>query len=372
MEAELGLKARNAVRTSAAHHATIGERLLPMAVGRVMGERLEVTFGSRDRLAAPIGMAIARLFPEIPGGRLVFFTSGAVMRKAIDTWRDNGTWDLLAAAVGGEDRLYVEDASEGAAASAELVKRYKADSAGGADQKAALFAVLRGRSSEGADFSDATARAVFVIGASFLPRTAPTCSLLSRHTITELMNICAGVGIPNLPIKSPIVEMKMAYNNRTWGNSPSQNGQAWYRDEAAVPVAQAIGRVIRHAGDFGAIFLFDSRFCRRSSEEPRGMLDKLPQYISKRGIAPCRLRIVFDEKQGGPPRSFGSADVQEVQEFFRSHMEIYLQQLAAKQAAAAAAAAAEAAAAAAAEAAAAAAGGWHIRESQAAEGAPTP
>lgn len=37
-------------------------------------------------------------------------------------------------------------------------------------------------------------------------------------------------------------------------------GQAWYQLEASRAVNQAIGRVIRHKDDFGAIILCDSRF----------------------------------------------------------------------------------------------------------------
>lgn len=37
------------------------------------------------------------------------------------------------------------------------------------------------------------------------------------------------------------------------------SGQEWYRQQASRAVNQAIGRVIRHRDDFGAIFLCDHR-----------------------------------------------------------------------------------------------------------------
>lgn len=37
-------------------------------------------------------------------------------------------------------------------------------------------------------------------------------------------------------------------------------GQAWYQLEASRAVNQAVGRVIRHKDDFGAIILCDNRF----------------------------------------------------------------------------------------------------------------
>uniref|UniRef100_A0A4W5JXI1 ATP-dependent helicase C-terminal domain-containing protein n=1 Tax=Hucho hucho TaxID=62062 RepID=A0A4W5JXI1_9TELE len=38
------------------------------------------------------------------------------------------------------------------------------------------------------------------------------------------------------------------------------SGQNWYRQQASRAVNQAIGRVIRHRDDYGAIFLCDHRF----------------------------------------------------------------------------------------------------------------
>ena len=37
-------------------------------------------------------------------------------------------------------------------------------------------------------------------------------------------------------------------------------GQEWYRQQATRAVNQAVGRVIRHKEDFGAIILCDNRF----------------------------------------------------------------------------------------------------------------
>jgi regulator of telomere elongation helicase 1 len=44
-------------------------------------------------------------------------------------------------------------------------------------------------------------------------------------------------------------------------------GQAWYQLEASRAVNQAIGRVIRHKRDFGAILLCDTRFGNSSFKQ---------------------------------------------------------------------------------------------------------
>jgi regulator of telomere elongation helicase 1 len=45
-----------------------------------------------------------------------------------------------------------------------------------------------------------------------------------------------------------------------------QTGQEWYALEAIRAVNQAMGRVIRHKNDYGAIFLCDRRFTQQKSK----------------------------------------------------------------------------------------------------------
>ena len=97
-----------------------------------------------------------------------------------------------------------------------------------------LFAVYRGKMSEGISFNDNYARGV----------------------------ICIGVPLPNafsLDIKS-----KQSYNDeqrKLRNRTDLLPGREWYNQQAYRAIAQALGRCIRHSGDFGAIFLMDSRHC---------------------------------------------------------------------------------------------------------------
>lgn len=107
--------------------------------------------------------------------------------------------------------------------------------------------VCRGRISEGLDFSDNAAR----------------CVLL--------------VGIPYPQMADPIVILKKEYlqkKNFTQAKSTAQlqqlaqtlTGSQWYSQQATRAVNQAIGRVIRHVQDYGAILLLDHRYAYQSGK----------------------------------------------------------------------------------------------------------
>ncbi|MGH0171044.1 UNVERIFIED_CONTAM: hypothetical protein FKN15_005363 [Acipenser sinensis] len=90
------------------------------------------------------------------------------------------------------------------------------------------------KASEGLDFSDTNGRAVIITGLPFPPRMDPKV-ILKMQFLDEMRRKATG-GVKFL------------------------SGQEWYRQQASRAVNQAIGRVIRHRQDFGAIFLCDHRF----------------------------------------------------------------------------------------------------------------
>ncbi len=60
------------------------------------------------------------------------------------------------------------------------------------------------------------------------------------------------------------------------------SGQEWYQQQASRAVNQAIGRVIRHKQDFGAILLCDQRFAenRNLSQLPSWVRPAVTKYTS--------------------------------------------------------------------------------------------
>ncbi|CEG49566.1 regulator of telomere elongation helicase 1-like isoform x2 [Plasmopara halstedii] len=104
---------------------------------------------------------------------------------------------------------------------------------------AIFFAVCRGKVSEGIDFSNDKGRAVVITGLPFPPTKDPR--IILKKSILDEAVVHPG-------------ELKLT-------------GNAWYIQQASRAVNQAIGRVIRHRHDFGAIILLDERFALKQQQE---------------------------------------------------------------------------------------------------------
>jgi hypothetical protein len=94
-----------------------------------------------------------------------------------------------------------------------------------------LFAVCRGKISEGIDFSDEHCRCVCIVGVPF-PNTQDLQLRLKKDD----------------------------HDAKARANPGMLNGSAWYSLQAFRALNQAIGRCIRHQNDHGAIVLFDERY----------------------------------------------------------------------------------------------------------------
>lgn len=171
-----------------------------------------------------LGNTIANLARIVPDGLLVFFTSYNALLKSTKEWQTpNGLGQTIWDRIIREKQIFIEPKNKLDFTSA--IQAYeKAISAnkGGA----VFFAVCRGKASEGIDFSDKKARAVVICGIPY-PFSRDAKVMLKRKILEDERNGA---------------------------------GQEWYTQQAARAVNQAIGRVIRHCKDFGAILLCDERF----------------------------------------------------------------------------------------------------------------
>ncbi|XP_064779204.1 regulator of telomere elongation helicase 1 [Oncorhynchus masou masou] len=190
---------------------------------------------------ASLGNTVVNLGRVVPHGLLVFFPSYPVMDKTLEFWRANGHADRIE----NIKPMFVEPRGKGTFT--EIIDGYYDKVNDLKSKGGSFFAVCRGKASEGLDFADTYGRGVIITGLPFPPRMDPRVILKMQY----LDEMCRK--------KTPGVQYL--------------SGQNWYRQQASRAVNQAIGRVIRHRDDYGAIFLCDHRF---KSTDARA---QLPSWI---------------------------------------------------------------------------------------------
>ncbi|XP_040908015.1 regulator of telomere elongation helicase 1-like [Toxotes jaculatrix] len=229
------------------------------------GEQLSSAFNRRSlpENVASLGKTVANLSRVVPHGLLVFFPSFPLMEKTLEFWRANG----LADRINSIKPIFVEPKGKGTFT--EVMEGYYTKVKDPASKGGSFFAVCRGKASEGLDFADTFGRGVIITGLPFPPKMDPRV-ILKMQFLDEMGRKKA----PGLKYLS---------------------GQEWYKQQAFRAVNQAIGRVIRHKEDYGAIFLCDQRF--KSSDAQAQLPSWVRPYVR-------------------PYEGFGSV-VREVSQFFR-------------------------------------------------------
>uniref|UniRef100_A0A8C4N9M9 Regulator of telomere elongation helicase 1 n=1 Tax=Equus asinus asinus TaxID=83772 RepID=A0A8C4N9M9_EQUAS len=182
------------------------------------GAQLSSAFDKRfsDTCLASLGKALGNIARVVPHGLLVFFPSYPVMEKSLEFWRAQDFARKLEAL----KPVFVEPRSKGGLSEvwAHLGKRV----------------LTVHQVSEGLDFADTNGRGVIVTGLPYPPRMDPRV----------------------------VLKMQFLDEMKGQGGARGQflSGRDWYRQQASRAVNQAIGRVIRHRHDYGAVFLCDHRF----------------------------------------------------------------------------------------------------------------
>ncbi len=239
-----------------ADHIIQDEQLAVFATGvGVAGGELVGTFQFNTTLPyqTEVGATLLRIAESVPNGMLVFMPSYSVIDSFMTAITMNGTYMELAKA----KTIYVE--ARKTADFKIMLAAYRAAATG--PKGAIMFAPYNGKASEGVDFKDDEARVV----------------------------VC--VGIPFPPVTDPTVVAKRAYNDRKSYEGPHQTGEAWYTTQSARSVNQAVGRVIRHKDDYGAIVLLDKRY------PTPAVIARLPGWIRSRVTQPPTATTVVTELQ---------------------------------------------------------------------------
>ncbi|EIE26626.1 DNA repair helicase [Coccomyxa subellipsoidea C-169] len=243
-----------------------------------------------------LGLALANWARIVPDGLLVFFASYTVLEACLRHWKANsgdqrggvlgfnGTlWDRI---VRDKQAVIEPRRSEEFQAAAD---DYRAKLKDPSSRGAIFFAVCRGKVSEGLDFSDRAGRAVVITGLPFAMVTDPKVRL--KKEVLDETRRSAGAAKRTRDGAAPALRL---------------TGEAWYSQQATRAVNQAMGRVIRHMHDYGAIILADERF---KSETNQRQLSKWLRPLSKThtnfGEAAASLQRFFADHANFkvPPRA---------------------------------------------------------------------
>jgi hypothetical protein len=140
--------------------------------------------------------------------------------------------------------------------------------------------------SEGIDFSDARGRAVVITGLPFAPKDDPKLVLKQNYLDLAKREGFAEVDRAENDVKKAkalgnaaarvLTEatLRLVMLKKDVDNKPS--GSSWYNQQAHRSVNQAMGRVIRHKDDWGAVLLLDERF----STETKSLCAWLRRFVT--------------------------------------------------------------------------------------------
>lgn len=206
---------------------------------------LEFNYKTRSstHMMQRLGNAMLAVLPHIKGGTVVFFSSYAYLEQVRKYWDQDGIgarMNALKATFFDSRAILVEDTF-----------RAYSDAVSADPRGALLFSVIGGKLSEGINFSDELGRCVMVVGLPF----------------------------PNL--ETPEWKAKMQYLDGRAAARGEPKGKASREHAENVcmrAVNQAIGRAIRHKGDWASILLFDARYAQQrvQTKLPGWIKDSLP------------------------------------------------------------------------------------------------
>jgi len=230
---------------------------------------LKSTYSERRTLGykQELGLTICQAAEQLDrGGLLVFFPSYPALNDSVEHWRSSTLWSRLE-----RGRAVVVEPRKAKDMRTVAVQFQRAAST----TCAVLLAVCRGKASEGMDFSDDQCRVVIV------------------------------TGVPYAPPDDPRVKAKRRFlddKRRTGDKKLLLSGDAWYEQQACRAVNQAVGRCVRHAKDWGAVLLADSRFADagRRKNLPAWLRHEIRQPAPFRDVA-AHLRSFIHEHHGRKP-----------------------------------------------------------------------
>ncbi|EYB83924.1 hypothetical protein Y032_0327g2616 [Ancylostoma ceylanicum] len=163
---------------------------------------------------------------------------------------------------------------------------------------ALMFAVFRGKVSEGIDFTDDLARLVISVGIPFpnamdemplfsdltavastiLPNPSHTLNLCVKPLESQWASMATTLPRPRKNMRrdrpahdgivaavANLVKEKKMYNDEFCKTKAILTGDQWYITQAYRALNQALGRCLRHRNDWGALVLVDERLVEQAT-----------------------------------------------------------------------------------------------------------
>ena len=199
---------------------------------------IEFNFNKDNRtnknMILELGNIIVKLCEITPGGILVFFSSYSIMEEYIKEWTEKSIISEI-----NKYKEFYQDRRDSKENKKILEKYEKANSNRANNKGAILLSVCRGSCSEGMNFKDDMARLVIVVGIPYAMLYDAKVQL--KKEFQDEFN-------------------KLLYKDDKYRNIKKLTGSEWYSQNALKCVNQALGRVIRHSNDYGAMVLIDKRY----------------------------------------------------------------------------------------------------------------
>lgn len=206
----------------------------------------EFLYGNRDNkiMIESLAEFILESTINIPAGMVIFFPSYSYLNKVLDIWKSGGYFNKI-----NQIKKIFEEPTESNRVES-LLSEYSQTVKNGA----ILLSVVGGKMSEGINFSDDMARAVFMVG-------LPYPNAFSGEIIA----------------KKKFIETKVIEKNGS-KTEAAQKSQNFYENLCMRAVNQSVGRSIRHINDYSIIYLIDLRYNQHKIQ------NKLSGWVKERII----------------------------------------------------------------------------------------
>ena len=216
-------------------HVVPPSNVLLQCVSHVGSTILDVRHPARNSrpICDALGQAVLEICKKVPNGVVLFFPSYSYEAKLVEYWKTTHIYQALLNC----KSLIREPKSSTQVES--ILQRYR--EAAESSRGALLFSVIGGKLSEGINFSNELARAVVVIS---LPYPDPTDPVL----------------VETMALLDKSVAAKTSATQQSRNSKHQMTGRAYYQNLCLRAVNQSVGRAIRHAKDYAAIILLDTRY----------------------------------------------------------------------------------------------------------------